>query len=168
MSVGVDTMVMIWGLKRVKPRDTSQDVAAMCERAAILFQNLKQTRIIVPAIVVAELLCGVPQEDHGNFIIDIQKNFFCPPFDVSACALSARLWQFHKKQPDGEKNGNRPHLKADIMIIATAKVAGAREFYSHEPRCRKLAEEAGMTPRDLPTHREDFRDDPNLNDPREA
>jgi predicted nucleic acid-binding protein len=162
MSVGVDTMVMIWGLKKVNPRTTPQNVAEMCERAAILFQNLKNQRIIVPTIVVAELLCGIAPKDHGSFVAEIQQRFFCPPFDLGACALSAKLWQFHKGLPDEEKITSRPLLKADIMIVATAKTAGARRFYSHEPTCRKLAQEAQMEALPLPTHRENVLDDPDL------
>jgi hypothetical protein len=165
MSVGVDTMIMIWGLQKVKPRVTTQDVAKLIERAGILFQNLKDQKeqIIVPTIVVAELLCPIDPKDHGDFVSEIQKRFFCPPFDLAACALSAKLWQFHKELADKEKHTSRPALKADVMIIATAKTAGASTFYSHEARCRKLAEHAGMKASDLPTHRENFLDDPAIN-----
>jgi len=46
----------------------------------------------------------------------------------------------------------RQVLKADVQIVATAKVAGAGTFYSHDLKCRKLAVSAGLTARDLPTH----------------
>ena len=53
----------------------------------------------------------------------------------------------------------RTTLKADVMIVATAKVAGAAAFYSDESKCRRLADMAGMEGRELPTrHPHMFRD----------
>lgn len=42
-------------------------------------------------------------------------------------------------------------LRSDAMIVATAKAAGATEFYSHDRKCRALADIV-MTGRELPTH----------------
>ncbi|MFO0969725.1 MAG: hypothetical protein U0793_29555 [Gemmataceae bacterium] len=159
MSVGVDTMVLIWGLKRVIPRQTSQNVAEMCRRAQILFKNLRNQRIIVPTIAISELLCGVDPKDHGNFVAELKKQFFCPPFDLSACALSATLFRYGKTLSDKLA---RPLLKLDTMIIAAVKTAGGTTFYSHEPACRKIAEQAGLEAHDLPSHYEDFLDDPDV------
>jgi hypothetical protein len=36
------------------------------------------------------------------------------------------------------------------LIVASAKVAGAALFFSHESKCRRLAIEAGMEAKDLP------------------
>ena len=47
-------------------------------------------------------------------------------------------------------------LKADVLIISSAKVGGASSFYSHDDKCRKLASVAGLMARDLPTHSEDL------------
>jgi hypothetical protein len=44
----------------------------------------------------------------------------------------------------------RACVKADVMIVASAKIAGASTFYSHEPRVRRYAEMAGMTAKNLP------------------
>src|SRR5713101_8018830 len=162
MSVAVDTMIMIWGLKKIKPKSSRQDLVEVQARTNILFQNLKDQRIIVPATVVAELLCGIPAKEHGQFVAEIQERFFCPPFDLSACALAARLWQFQKGLQSKDKPKERSCLKADMMIVATAKVAGASKFFSHDQTCRRLAEEAGMQAFDLPTHRENLFDDPEL------
>jgi hypothetical protein len=48
------------------------------------------------------------------------------------------------------------------MIVAVAKVCGATTFYSHDPACRKMAEHIGMTAFDLPTHHENFLDNPKI------
>jgi hypothetical protein len=47
-------------------------------------------------------------------------------------------------------------LKADVLIISSAKVAGASVFYSHDAKSRSLAAEAGLKPLNLPTHSEDM------------
>ena len=38
----------------------------------------------------------------------------------------------------------RDVLKADAMILATAKAAGATKFYTNDDKCRKLAILAGL------------------------
>jgi hypothetical protein len=43
-------------------------------------------------------------------------------------------------------------LKADALIIATAKVYGVRYFFSDDGGARRLAERAGLIPKPLPTH----------------
>ena len=45
---------------------------------------------------------------------------------------------------------SRDVLKADAMIIGTAKAAGATIFYTHDARCRALAQLV-MKVEDLPT-----------------
>ena len=50
----------------------------------------------------------------------------------------------------------RATLKADVMIVATAKIAGAAAFYSHETKVRRLADMAVIVGKDLPTHSEDL------------
>ena len=70
-------------------------------------------------------------------------------------SLAAKLWLDHRGLPKGEQI-ERVVLKVDIMIVATAKAAGAKTFFSHEPKVRRLVESAGMQARDLPTHSEDL------------
>jgi hypothetical protein len=102
------------------------------------------------------LLCGIDKKNHGQVAAEIQARFFCPPFDLRACALAAELWQLHESWPKDEKYQDRPLLRADTMIVASASVAGASRFYSHEDKVRDLAGEAGMKAFDLPTHAENF------------
>ena len=149
-------MVMIWGFRDRGNRANATD-AEKRRRTLVLLNELseKKATIIVPTIIVAELLIPLPAEEHGNFLGQLEKYFFCPPFDLRACGLAAELWIKHRSQPEGDRI-NRVTLKADVMIIATAKSAGATVFYSHDKKCRKLAEQAGLTAKDLPTHSEDL------------
>jgi hypothetical protein len=48
------------------------------------------------------------------------------------------------------------------MVVATAKVAGAKAFYSHDRKCRDLAALAGLKAYDLPTHSENYLDEMTL------
>ncbi len=153
-------MTLIWGLKRARRRKPQEDPAATLDlqrRSRILLQTLDQqkAKIFVPTVAVAELLTGIRSEDHGRFIAELQKRFFCPPLDLRASALAAQIWQKYRSLPSRDPL-QRDVLKADVLIIAIAKAAGATVFYSHDKNCQKLAVLATMTARDLPTHSEDM------------
>ena len=152
-------MVLIWGLRKADPpKGTLSDHdAEMQRRSRILLRDLgdKKEIVIVPAVAVAELLCAIDPKEHGKFIAVLTQRFFCPPFDIRAGSLAAELWQYHRGLPPGEQV-SRTVLKADVLIISSAKVGGASTFYSHDGRCRKLATRAGLKARDLPTHSEDL------------
>jgi hypothetical protein len=74
-------------------------------------------------------------------------------FDLSASALAAELWIRHRGLSKHEQMQRVP-LKLDVMVLATAKTAGARLFYSNDRKCRALAKSIGLDARDLPTHSE--------------
>jgi hypothetical protein len=148
-----------WAMSSSKKRKKiPQDVAEMRRRARILLQMFDEQKIelCVPSVVVSELLAGVDPSKHANVLANFEQRFFCPPFDLKACALAAKLWQFERGLkgtssglPQAERTERRL-LKSDILIVASAKVAGASLFYSHEKKCRRLAEQAGMKAEDLP------------------
>ncbi len=159
MSVTLDTMVLIWGgLRRpITTIPSSEHTAEMEFRARVLIRDLevKGEAIIIPAVSVAELLAPLDDHEHGNFMAVLTQRFFCPPFDLPAASLASQLWKYHRDLPPKDQL-QRTVLKADVLIVATARVAGASIFYSHDSRCRKLAERAGMKALDLPTHSEDL------------
>ena len=160
MSVALDTMILIWGgLRQVNPAKgtLSEHDAEMQRQSRILLRDLdeKKETVIVPAVAVAELLVPVDPKEHGKFIAVLTQRFFCPPFDIRAASLAAELWQYNRGLPSGEQV-SRTVLKADVLIISSAKVGGASSFYSHDAKCRKLATRAGLKARDLPTHSEDL------------
>jgi predicted nucleic acid-binding protein len=146
-------MVMIWGLRR----GPSRQVSELERRARILLRQLEEEKaaIILPTVVVSELLVPIAPDKHGEFIAELRRRFICPPFDLQAASLAADLWQRHRQLPRPEQ-AKRSTLKADTLIVATAKVAGAQVFYSHEAKARRLARLAGLDGRDLPTHHENL------------
>ncbi len=157
MIAGIDTMTMVWGFRDPERPDDLPGLKENRRRVQILFAELgvKRATIVVPTIVVAELLITLPTQAHGRFLAELNKYFFCPPFDLKACGLAAELWIKHRELPEEERL-NRRTLKADSLIVATAKSAGATVFYSHDRKCRTLAEQAGMIAKDLPEHSEDL------------
>lgn len=162
-AVAVDTMVLIWGIRAGSKLDPPNK--ELRRRAKILLESLDEEKqeIIVPTIVVAELLTPVPHEKHIDFISELRRRFICPPFDLQCAALAAEFWQKHRRLAKGQQL-KRSTLKADVLIVATASVAGARTFYSSDPRCRSLGVLAGMDSRDLPTHHENLFKDKDLRD----
>jgi predicted nucleic acid-binding protein len=143
--VALDTMVMAWGIRQVAPSGASDRVAE------ILLTELEEDRatIIVPNVVVAELLAAIPIAEHGRFVAELQNRFFMPTFDLRASVLAASLWQNHRKLPQ-EEQIERACLKSDVLIIATAKVAGATYYYTDDKKAKKLANLAGLNGMDLP------------------
>jgi len=110
-------------------------------RAKILMRVLEEKRveIVVPTIVISELLVPMTDEERQSFVARIQEEFHCPPFDLYAATIAAQLHADHKKFSPKDRYENRKILKADCLIIATAKSAGAAEFYSHDAKARNLA-----------------------------
>lgn len=142
--VAIDSMTLVWGIRRVGKE-------AEKLRAAYLFAQLEQecAKIIVPAVVVSEFLCGVNPDDRDRVAATISERFSVPPFDIRCAKMAADLFMDQKIA----RKMNQPHarkcLRADALIVATAKAAGARIFYSDDKACRSMANKV-MTARELP------------------
>ncbi len=151
MISGIDTMVLIYaGVVPIK--DGMEIDPDLVHRSKALLHMLtrKNSTIILPSIAIAELLVPVPTTKHGIFLSTLQQFFLCVPFDVKAASIAADLFAEHSKMERSEKYTKRQILKADVLIIATAKSAGATDFYTHEPFCRRLASKV-MNAHPLPT-----------------
>jgi hypothetical protein len=112
----------------------------------------KKGTILLPTVAISELLVPVPKAHKGALIAVLQQMFLCPPFDLHAASIAADLWSQHQKLPQDEQYQKRHVVRPDCMIIASVRAAGATEFYSHDKKCRTLANLAEMTAHDLPTH----------------
>ena len=116
--------------------------------------------VIVPSVVVAEFLAGIPTVQHQGLLDVHNRRFQIPPFDTRTAALAAELWrdaaarnpslkdQVREAFPGTEK----AKIKADLMILATALVRKADILYTHDGPLRKIAEER-IEVRDLPPPR---------------
>lgn len=145
-------MSLVWGLRSIHSDD-----AEMEERAAILLRQLEEDKaqVVVPSIVLAELLTDMDEEKHSEFIATMSGQFFIAPFDVRAASLSAQLYMRHRNLRKKKAKNDRKIFRTDTLIIASAKTAGARVFFSNDKRSRKIASSV-MEARDLPTHDENL------------
>lgn len=143
--VAIDSMTLVWGVRKHGSKEN-------LEHAALLFAQLEreEATIIVPAVAVAEYLVAVPQDDREKTIAAM-KRFQIEPFDVRDAALAAKLWSDGKVRRQMSRPGARICLKADTLIVATAKNRGAREFYTDDKDCLNMARRAGMDAKGLPT-----------------
>jgi predicted nucleic acid-binding protein len=144
---------MIWGLRgggNAEQRD-------MERRARVLLNQLDEDKasVIIPSVAVAELLVPIDEADHATFLSELQRRFICPPFDLRAASIAAQLWRSHRQLPKSDQV-KRTTLKADVLIVATARAAGAARFYSHDKKTRRLAALVGIEGFDLPTHDENM------------
>lgn len=153
--VAIDTNVLIYALRAEAAGNPEQRELRV--RALILFDMLNEAKanIVVPTPCVAEYLVGIYEARRGKLLTELSRRFECASFDLQAAELAARVWrEAHADQ--GGKHINRNTLKADVMIVAAAKAAGAQRLYSHDAQCRRVSECAGLPSRDLPTHHEDM------------
>lgn len=150
MNVGIDSMVLIYaGLVPAKGKIPNKR-SELTVRAKLLLHRAKSDVIILPTIAMSEVLIRVPASRKGLLVSKLSDLFVCATFDLRAAAIAAELWANHNKLPKNQKYDSRHTLRADTLIVATAKSAGASVFYTHDSKCRALAGTV-MEGRDLPT-----------------
>jgi len=103
------------------------------------------TKVVIPAVVVAELLLPLPAEVHHAIVNLFQRAFMTAPFDLQAAVHFARIWQAQKdtgriEELSQSHGATRIELKADCMIVATALAKGVSCIYSNDVKLHKLAE----------------------------
>ena len=132
MTISIDSQILSFLLKRQPPAGNNPTgCRGLVSASRILINELKheQTLIILSSIVVSELLIGIDPAKHDDFIAEIQEQFTIVSFAEQAMALAADLWmRTHKVSEDIRE---RKCIKADTMIVASAKAGGAKIFYSH-------------------------------------
>jgi predicted nucleic acid-binding protein len=146
LTVAIDTMTLIWGVRKKGPKDK-------LEHARNLFVKLDhdEAQIVVPSVVVAEHVTPIDTpEDRAAVIAAMTERFLIEPFDVRDAALAAGLFRYGKSNRDMKAMGARICLRADSLIVATAKNHGAEVFYTEDRDCFAMAQKAGMTAKELP------------------
>lgn len=151
MLAGIDSMVLIFsGMVPRKKSAKSEEYEEMKTRSKILLHKLQKETIVLPTVAIAELLVPVHPDKKGELTAVLSGMFLCHPFDLNAATIASDLWEHHKTLPKSLIYSDRHVLKADILIVASAKSAGATEFYSHDKKCRALANKV-MKACDLPS-----------------
>jgi len=155
MMVGIDSMILIYaGLAPRKTGGVCKELDDLRVRSQLVMHMQRNETIVLPTIAISEVLVPVPPAQRSALIAELSERFLCPSFDLRAADIAADLWAKHKSLPKDSQYKNRHVLRADAMIVAAAKSAGATIFYSHDKVCRTLAALI-MDGRDLP------KDDPN-------
>ncbi|HEX8521560.1 MAG TPA: PIN domain-containing protein [Tepidisphaeraceae bacterium] len=153
MKAALDSNVLIYAF------DDSHDAERKerRRRANILLEQLldQNAIVIVPTVALAEFLVPYRPAEHGQVIATLKDSFIFPPFDVHAAAIAAEVWSKHQSFAEEDKI-KKPFLKADAMIVATAKAVGAEVIYSNDPGLRRLADAVHLSSRGLPTHAENL------------
>ncbi len=142
--VAIDSMVLVWGIRQDGPEDKKKS-------ANWLFTALEKNKmqIMIPSIVLSEYLTPLSEEESSLASAEISSLCVIAPFDTRCAMLAAKLFRQGKQHyPSGVKHG-RACLRADCMIIATAKAHGASIFYTGDKNCLKLAQNV-ITAKDLP------------------
>jgi hypothetical protein len=156
VTVAIDSMIVIYaGLAPSKVASRPAELDELSVRSKLLLHQLlrRKATILLPAVAVSELLVPVPTAQRGTLVAALMKSFVCPPFDLEAAAIAADLWSRHREGRKDLQYGSRQVLRADAMIVSSARAAGATEFYTHDRKCRALASLV-MTANDLPTPHE--------------
>ena len=153
---GLDTMIIIYAMKRAN-EFSPPEALELRKRTVVLLDNIRKegSILVVPTVSIWEVLTGIPKTQHGSFLAKLNDRLVPKPVDVAVAAFAADLWIRHKGLPPPEQM-ERKILKVDCLVVASAKMAGATAFYSHDSRCRALATLAGLDARDLPTHSTDL------------
>lgn len=150
--VCVDTHVLIWGIRKT----ANADQVSMIIRAESYLKALAEegALLMIPAVAMAEFLVKVPPEEHSVMIARLGESWIVQPFDNNAAQEYARIWQEWERMkdcgtfPDEESvlSSNRSHLKADIMILASAIVGNAEVIVSHDDLLLKLGPKISGAP----------------------
>lgn len=144
IAVGIDSMVLIYaGLvpsKTTEQPDSKVKEFQVRSRTLILGLAQKKATVFLPTIAISEILVPVPPQQRVLLIAQLEERFVLCPFDLPAAAIAADLWCRYRQLPHDMKYPDRSVLKADAMIVASAKSAGAVEFYTTDARCRALAD----------------------------
>lgn len=132
--VAIDTQTLIFAVSR-------EGTPEQLQRAEWLFEELEaeNAQVLVPTIVVAEYLVPVEKRYHAATIEAIHRRFLVKPFDVECASLAAELFNIGKPLRKSNVHMGREVLRADTLIIATARVHKAKVLYSDDDTCRKLA-----------------------------
>ena len=137
--VGIDSMVLIFAGLVPNKGKKSKEFAELNLRARLLLYQLRAETIVLPTIAVSELLVPVPAAKKSLLLGTLSARFTMPSFNLPAAVIAAELWAHHEKLPRDLRYTDRRVLKADLMIVASAKAAGATKFYTHDKKCRAVA-----------------------------
>lgn len=161
----LDTQIVIWAA--LAQSSENQKDMLWRSRALVRWLGERGARVVVSAISVGEMLVKVPVAKHQATIAEMNVFLQIVPYDAHAASRFASMWEAARaetKPAAGQqgRQGVRDKLKTDLMIAATAIVAGARDFYTEDGDLRRILKghiAAHQVPRNL-TEQKDLFEEP--------
>ncbi len=157
MIVAIDSNILIYAGhapkdSNKKEGDEGEEIKRLRKSAKIIFYIHRDDTFVLPTVAIGEVLVPIEESRKPKLINELTNKFICPEFNIRAASIASSLVARNKSQPSKDRYAKRDRhiLKADAMIIASAKVAGAAKFYSADSKCRKLARTIMEAP-ELPT-----------------
>lgn len=146
-AVCLDTNVLIWGIKG----EAELGQEHMIPRAKAFLKHLDENQIpaVIPTIVLAEFLARSDSSKHAEITQKLEKSFLIIPFDTRSSSKFSDLWKTKNGIRKDQPICTRDHMKADLLIVASALSSGVKSICSSDPHVKKAAD--GMVPcTDLP------------------
>lgn len=137
----IDNNIFLWGFKESSSPGQEKNI----KDAKDVINHLEKTgnRILIPAVVLAELLMPVPENLHSMTLNLISRSFEICPFDAKAAVLSAKLWQGLQSTEAlallKESGANKTKIKFDIQLVAIAITNEADYIVSEDSDIKKIA-----------------------------
>lgn len=137
-------MIIQWGVLRRVHDSQSQNLV---DRAAdfIKWLSKQKCNVIVPSIVVGEVLLPVDPVAHTDALSEFSTKWIVVDYDIRAARRFAEISRsravkdIKKEIQKANPDVTRSHLKADMMILATALIHGADHLYTHDGDFLKIA-----------------------------
>lgn len=135
-----DTNVLIWGIKN-EAHPSQQDMIEKAN-ALILQCHEKRDTVLIPAIVVAEMLCNAPRNTHSNFYQILNSNFIIVPYDARVALVHAQIWQEREalRLEFRSQNISRQASRADFQIAAIAVANSCNTLYTEDGPLYRIVE----------------------------
>ena len=141
-TVCIDTHIFLWGLKRNRYAPNPPELLERCD---LLFKKLdkEKCRLFVPTVVMGEAMVLLNETERISLLYSLaEKELRLASFDLKAAQhfaiIQSRNLDIVKKMKE-DKNYTAKHIKADIMIIASALSVDADLIYSNDAGLIKLA-----------------------------
>ncbi len=143
----LDSHILIWGLLGEAEEPFQKEVPKA--QNFLKYLDIEKIPTIIPTPVIAEIMMGLPPNQHSMVLTEIKNRFDIKPFGTIEASILGKLWQ--DKNDDGTIEKIKKELlragvaakskiKFDLMILATAVAWNAEKIISYDDPLKKLGE----------------------------
>lgn len=135
--VCLDTQIIQWGLLKIAHDQPTKEMIPLAS-AFLDWLDKQKCNVIIPTLVVGELLLPVDPIEYAAALTEFSTKWMVVDYDLRAARFFAQMTHdravkdVRKELQRANHNVTRSHLKADMMILATARAYGADQIYSHD------------------------------------